>query len=595
MKLTHRLKAIFSLLFGLAVTLFFSFVYPHHLHFQEQYQLFLFEGSYVREVLAVPGGLADLLGRFCTQFFVYARVGAVIIGVLLMAVQLMTARLVGWNLSYGLSFVPAALLWLFLLDENALLGGVWALVLVMLAGWDVGRLARPLVRSLVALACALLLYWLAGPVAWLFVLVMAAVEVRRGTFWSRIVSGLSAVALLVVTRLLPHYLSVGESRLWQGVHYMRTPDAFPQWLWLAVAVVALLWVPGLFVSRWREPASGWQRPVGSALVAALAVLLGVRATMNPRAEQIMAYDYMARHQQWNRILESADRQTPNNPLMVSALNLALGMKGLLAERMFHYVQNGTAGLLPEFVSDPVSPLTTAEAYYQLGMINTAQRFVFEAQEAIPDYQKSGRCYRRLAQTNLICGNYPVARKYLGALRHTLFYRDWAVETLQLLDDEDKIARHPEYGRLRRCIVNDDYLFSDRDLSAMLGRLFLANRQNRLAFEYLEASYLLTKDLDSFVNRFALSQSVGYVRFPTVWQEGLLLWWSREHTASEQTPPGIDRLVFQRLNDFYTLTNRKAPLEQIEQRFGHTYWYYYFFVKDLHNYHTTPQTHHPSTS
>jgi hypothetical protein len=61
------------------------------------------------------------------------------------------------------------------------------------------------------------------------------------------------------------------------------------------------------------------------------------------------------------------------------------------------------------------------------------------------------------------------------------------------------------------------------------------------------------------------------------------------------PPGIDRPTFQRLNDFYTLTNRKAPLEQIEQRFGQTYWYYYFFVKDVKNYNTTPQEHHPSTS
>ena len=92
-----RHKALLTIFFGLAVTLFFALAYPHHLHFQEQYQLFLFEGSYVREVLSVPGGFADLLGRFCTQFFLYARVGAVIIGVLLVVVQLMSARLVGWN------------------------------------------------------------------------------------------------------------------------------------------------------------------------------------------------------------------------------------------------------------------------------------------------------------------------------------------------------------------------------------------------------------------------------------------------------------------------------------------------------------------
>jgi hypothetical protein len=98
--------------------------YPHHLHYQEQYQLFLFDGNYVCDVVRLPGGVADLLGRFCTQFFLFAWVGAAIIAVLLSAVQLLTLRLAKWGWLYGLSYVPSLLLCLFLLDENALLGGV---------------------------------------------------------------------------------------------------------------------------------------------------------------------------------------------------------------------------------------------------------------------------------------------------------------------------------------------------------------------------------------------------------------------------------------------------------------------------------------
>ena len=116
---------IYTLLFGVAVLLFFGLTYPHHLHYQEQYQLFLFDCTYVWEIVKLPGGIADLLGRFCTQFFLYAWVGALIIALLLMAVQLLTLRLVGDYKSpatdgkspttvsgwlYGLSFVPAFLL-----------------------------------------------------------------------------------------------------------------------------------------------------------------------------------------------------------------------------------------------------------------------------------------------------------------------------------------------------------------------------------------------------------------------------------------------------------------------------------------------------
>ena len=83
------IRPLCTLVLGLAVLLFFGLAYPHHLHYQEQFQLFLFDSTYVWEIVRVPGGVADLLGRFSTQFFLYAWVGALIIAVLLSAVQLL--------------------------------------------------------------------------------------------------------------------------------------------------------------------------------------------------------------------------------------------------------------------------------------------------------------------------------------------------------------------------------------------------------------------------------------------------------------------------------------------------------------------------
>ena len=134
-----HLHLICTLLFGVAVFLFFGLAYPHHLHYQEQYQLFLFDSTYVWEIVSLPGGVADLLGRFCTQFFLFAWVGAFIIALLLSAVQLLTLRLTNGQCSmlnvpwlYGLTFVPSFLLWLFMLDENALMSGIWAVLLTLL-------------------------------------------------------------------------------------------------------------------------------------------------------------------------------------------------------------------------------------------------------------------------------------------------------------------------------------------------------------------------------------------------------------------------------------------------------------------------------
>ena len=218
---------------------------------------------------------------------------------------------------------------------------------------------------------------------------------------------------------------------------------------------------------------------------------------NFKAEKVMRYDFMARFQQWNRILDAINTEKPNNQIGVTVQNLALGMHGMLADHLFNYNQNGLLGLLPDVGTDAISPMPTAEAFYQLGMITVAQRTVFEAQEAILDFQKSARCYQRLAQTNLILGSYEVARKYLTTLQKTLFYRDWANNTLPLLGDDAAIARHPEYGRLRQYLYQEDFYFGDHVTAEMLENLYHSNTDNRLAYQYLLAYYLLTGDIENY--------------------------------------------------------------------------------------------------
>ena len=447
------LRPLCTLLFGLSVLLFFGLAYPHHLHYQEQFQLFLFDSTYVWDVVRLPGGVADLLGRFSTQFFLFAWVGAMIIAVLLSAIQLLTSRFMSGGWFYGLSFVPSFLLWLFLLDEHALMGGIWAVLLTLLAIWGYVLLPGGWIRRIVILITIPILYWMVGPA-------------------------------------------------WSGSHYYRYPTVTPYLLyaaWLSALILPLL----VYVFRKRLNASKnyslstiHYSLFSFALVAAMMGSI-VWKNANFKAEKVMQYDFMASHQQWNRILQVVNSEKPNNQIGVTVQNLALAMHGVLLEQLFNYNQNGVAGLLPDVKEDATSPLPTAEAFYHLGMINVAQRTVFEAQEAILDFQKSGRCYIRLAKTNLVNGQYEVARKYLTALQKTLFYRDWAEETLQLLGDEEAIARHSEYGRLRRMAYDEDFYFSDHVTPEMLKSLYFHNTDNFLAYQYLVAYYLLTGDREGY--------------------------------------------------------------------------------------------------
>ena len=481
---------ICTLVFCVAVILFFGLAYPHHLHYQEQFQLFLFDSNYAWDIVRLPGGVADLLGRFCTQFFLYAWTGAFIIGLLLSAVQLLTLRLAKWGWLYCLTFVPSFLLWFFLLDENALLGGVWAVLITLLVSWGFDKLSGTL-RNVLFVVAIPVLYWGVGPISILFFLLQGLR--MKSQKWYYAVFVLWTVMLVV----LAFYVPVQTESLWYGIHYHRYPMQFPTLLWIAtlsVFVLPLLTLPPKLSTLTSNPS-----PLTLILFGVVAACLGglVWSNANFKAEKIMRYDFMARHQQWNRILETINEEMPNNQIGVTVQNLALGMRGMLAEQGGKYRQNGIAGLLPDVDRDATSPLPTAEAFYQLGMINVAQRTVFEAQEAILDFQKSGRCYKRLAQTNLINGNYEVARKYLIALQKTLFYSDWANETMALLGDEKAIASHPEYGHLRKSAYKENFYFSDHVTPEMLESLYFGNKDNRLAYEYLIAYYMLTGDRDRY--------------------------------------------------------------------------------------------------
>lgn len=445
---------ICTFLFGVVVLLFFGWVYPHHLHYQEQYQLFLFDSTYVWEIIKQPGGVADLLGRFCTQFFLYAWVGAFIIALLLSMVQLLLLRLVNNWWFYGLSFVPSFLLWIFLLDENALLSGVWAVLLTLLITWVIFRWSKGWVRYVLLIVAIPLLYFLVGPVC----------------------------------------LPIPIDSLWHGIHYYRYPADFPWFLW--AASLSVFAIAGTFLFFHRANHRTVPSMVLSFAIVATGMGIFVWKNSNFKAEKVMKYDFMARYQQWNRILEAINDEKPNNQIGVTVQNLALAKHGMLLDHMFEYNQNGILGLLPDVGTDAISPLPTSEAFYQLGMITIAQRTVFEAQEAILDFQKSGRCYKRLAQTNLILGSYEVARKYLKALQKTLFYREWASETLPLLGYEEAIAKHSEYGRLRQMLYTDDFYFGDHVGPEMLERLYFRNTENRMAYQYLVAYYLLTGDRES---------------------------------------------------------------------------------------------------
>jgi hypothetical protein len=242
----------------------------------------------------------------------------------------------------------------------------------------------------------------------------------------------------------------------------------------------------------------------------------------------------------------------------------------MGDRMFEFYQNGVQGLFPLFQRNFTTPVPTGEIYLRLGMVNEAMRYFYEAQEAITNYRKSARLTKRLAECNLINGEYEVARKYLRKLQKTLFYRKWAERTLDLMKSERAINEHHFFGTVRKNLYKEDFLSSDREMDQMIGMLLVGNKQNITAYEYLMAYEQLNGDVGRFEQYYPLGQHMNYDHIPNSYLETRLVYWSQHSNQMNQPPAGVSQLMGQRFMEFGKQLSQGGSLES----FRGTYWYYF---------------------
>jgi ABC-type multidrug transport system fused ATPase/permease subunit len=546
-----------TLLFGLVVFLFWRFRYPFALAYQEQLQLFLFDDDYFWKRLSEPGGLARYIAEFLVQFYNSVTMGAAIIAILMMLLQRLTWQLMRCEEHYCLSFLPAILLWYAMGDESVMLTYTVALVMSMASAWALmtafpkndNPRGQIIAKSIALFILIPIIYWLIGPMVILVALCVMPVSL----IW--------ALAVMLIST---HFVPFPMSRVMLGISYYRFPETMP---YVLIAIPALIWILSIAI-RLLPKQKSWVRY--SEALALGALVSGIPDMgYDSKKYELLEYDYLVRIKDWQGIIAKAEKKTPDLPMSVSATNLALAMTNQLGERAFDFYQRTSEGLLPKFERNYATSQLSGEIYFHLGLVNTAQRFAFEAMEAIPNYNKSARVVKRLAETNLINGEYEVARKYLQMLEKTIFYRPWAKRTMAMLGDEKQIDSHPLYGTLRQYRLQEDFLYSEDELDKICGHLFMHNKKNQMAAQYLVMVPLLDRDIPRFISYVQVVQNaIAYN--PRAVQEGIAFAFMQKR---QQPPQGlVSQPTLQRLNDFartYSANNSSPELE----RFRNTAWYY----------------------
>ena len=582
-------KPLLSLLFGVAVVIFWSVPYMSGLCFQEQYQMFLFDIGYFLERIVLPGGLADYISEFLVQFYYMPVLGGTIIALLLMSIQA-----ISWGLmkqygmkavfpGYLLSFVPSIVLWCAMGDQNLLLSFVVALSGALLMGWIHNRFHNRLVKVVFELVSTALVYWFLGPVVFLYAALMIGDTLMKGKQNGHILSSLGYSACLLILTvawilLTTQSLQYPLYRIFSGLNYYRYPGTVSP-----LPLGVMIWTVVVVFFGMVPDGHAWIKKLQqSKVVMVLAYVLvivaswfGIKASFDEMTYDLIDYDFLVRTEQWDKIIEKAEKKPATTPLGVSCVNLALSQKGLLADRLFEFYQNGGEGLFPTFTRDMISPVSTAEIFFRLGMVNDAERYMFEAQEAIPNYRKSARLTRRIIECEIINGNYQVAAKLLRRLQKTLFYSNWANQTMALLGNEKAINRHPIYGKLRKYREKkQDFLFSDREMDQMLGLLFLNDNHNRMAYEYLMCYELLQRDLEKFVQYYPLGRFVGYDHIPRSFQEILIGNWMKTHSDPRTIPYSVDAQNVNNTLNFIQLYMQNPKNPQLgQQPYVSNAWHY----------------------
>jgi len=184
--------------------------------------------------------------------------------------------------------------------------------------------------------------------------------------------------------------------------------------------------------------------------------------------------------------------------------------------------------------------------------------------------------------NLVKGNLGSARIYLGALSKTLFHAEWAKQYLDRIRNDPDLSADQYVQHIRSLCPDKDYTTHSLPREKALSLLLEKNSQNRMAFEYLMAWYMLNKHLGKFVQKIVLVHDLGYPKVPTHYEEAALIYvyGTRKplYLSDYEPNPQIRRQIeeFSRILNSYG-KNKQAAANELAKKFRNTYFFYYIFA------------------
>lgn len=580
----YKLVAFWLIVFG-ALFAFLQMCFEYHFYYIEQSQLFLFSEAYIRNKLLLPGGFSMLVAEFLVQFFIRPYVGALVTAALLTGVGVCTAGIVKRIAPVSGLFILYVLPMLALLfmhfDFNYRVQGTvcYLMMMALLCGYM--RIRNDLFRLVAGCVLVPVLFWLAGSIAVLFAGMVCLFEgLRKTPKWYISLIGVAEVLLLGVGTV--YFSLMGEYRWVFGpdlyYHYTLHPKEIIYYSWICLPLVFLV----AFFIRNKNSLSGKKWRAGISCIAQLAMIAavlwwGMPKYSDAKTLKLKKLDYFARTEQWDKTIEECKGKLTNF-LYMCHLNMALANKGELSDKMFNFDQRGPQGSLVQWNKSENISCMLSDIYFTMGATASSQEMAFEGYVSAME-DGNPRMLKRLVQTNLIYGTYPVAEKYISILEKTYAYRDWAQSQRKYLYNDEVVESDPILGTRRRMLPDRNSLAMIKGLAGDLALFLEKGPANSAALQYLGAMYLLAKDLEGFK---ALVEKYYGTEFlpvlPVHFQEAVIVMSEKEPDYWKRF--NVSETIVARFTDYkkQVLANRNnsAIAGLLNRSYGNTYWFYFMF-------------------
>jgi len=587
----------YFLFFFLFLFFYYLLVFDSSLYYHHHQPIFLFDKTYLKEFLLYPGGPVELITQFFFQFFYFNLLGAFFISALSLSIFIIVYKFIekigDFKYSLILSFLPVSFL---LIIQNhysspLMLTVKYLFALIFFLAYV--KISNRYKIFIIPLSC--LIYYILGGWAYLFYVILC---MSHELFFSRderkyIYAGFSVVVYLIYPYIAARYLfmiTLKEAYLYIVAYkfynwpFYFNPNLCFYLFFFSFPVIQiclfiyLKYIKAMIKKRNSSPAGIYHILIQSIFIIFVAVLILI-FSFDRQEKKTIQIDYLAERGRWNELLNISRGMEKYTILIIFNVNRALYHTGQLLDNLFDYPQKiGVDGLFIDKITAREAAIQMSDLYFDLGHIKAAQVWAYEG---LTKFGYNPKMLKRIVMTNIINEEYDIAKKFLDVLNKSILHKKWVKHYRNYLFNESLIKSDSLIQLNRKLTPKFDFFITSINSEIDLTGLLKENENNKMAFEYLMAYYLLAyrlEDLPKYLDKF---KKLGYRKYPRHIEEALLLIRFISPSENVKIDYSINPQTIKQFEQFISILskyeNKVKAKKALRKGFYNTYWYYVLYI------------------